>query len=324
MARLHRYGIAGRRDAADPPAVALPPAVLRTSSSHRAPTTAVLAVNESVWAAPSRSTTVRSRESSCSVFSPTASRIRSWCRRSLARGDGRAGRRGRSSGGGVACSRASSGRGHGGDGTFVGPRRSATTRSDRGGSIDTFRPTTDDLEAVHAVADAHDERHVVLDDQHRGAELAADLLDQRAERFGLALGDPGGRLVEAQHAVEREQARELDDPPRPGGEIGDAVVRVAPETEKADEVVGLGASPPPLRMARGAGTARSTGTPFRPRASSATSTVSRTVQLREQLCGLEACVQILTGAARRPMAVTSTPWRRTVPWTTARSRRSRS
>ena len=62
------------------------------------------------------------------------------------------------------------------------------------------------LEAVDAVADAHDERHVVLDDQHRGAELAADLHDQRTERLGLALRDAGGRLVEAQHPRRRGRA----------------------------------------------------------------------------------------------------------------------
>ena len=103
-----------------------------------------------------------------------------------------------------------------------------------------------DLEAVHAIADAHDERHVVLDHQHRRTELPADLLDQRTECLGLALRDAGGRLVEAQHAcVEGEEPGQLDDAAGPGGEVGDAVAGVATETEEADEVVGLGA---PLRV----------------------------------------------------------------------------
>src|SRR5215213_1088535 len=103
-----------------------------------------------------------------------------------------------------------------------------------------FGDHTTDLEAVHAVADAHDERHVVLDDQHRGTELAANLLDQRAERLRLTLRDPSRGLVEAQHpGVEREEPGELDDASGARGEIGDAVARVATEAEEADEVVGL-------------------------------------------------------------------------------------
>ena len=86
--------------------------------------------------------------------------------------------------------------------------------------------TLPDLEAVDAVADAHDERHVVLDHQHRRAELAADLHDQRTERLGLALRDAGGRLVEAEHArVEGEQPGQLDDAAGAGGEVGDAAAR---------------------------------------------------------------------------------------------------
>ena len=55
------------------------------------------------------------------------------------------------------------------------------------------------FEAVHAVADRQDQRQVVLDDDERGVELGLDALDQRAERLGLALGDAGGGLVEADH-----------------------------------------------------------------------------------------------------------------------------
>ena len=111
-------------------------------------------------------------------------------------------------------------------------------------------PSADDateLEAVHAVADAHDERHVVLDDEHGGAQLAANLLDERAERLRLALRDAGGRFVEAEHAgVEGEQAGELDDATGAGGQVGDVGVGIAPEPEEVDELVGLG-TPTPLQ-----------------------------------------------------------------------------
>ena len=102
--------------------------------------------------------------------------------------------------------------------------------------------TAPDLEAVHAVADAHDQRHVVLDDRASAAPSSRRIsLDQRAERLGLALRDAGGRLVEAQHArVEREQAGELDDPAGAGRQVGDAAVGVAAEPEEADQLVGLG------------------------------------------------------------------------------------
>ena len=98
-----------------------------------------------------------------------------------------------------------------------------------------------ELEAVDAVAHAHDERHVVLDDEHRRAELPADLDEQRAHRLGLALGDAGGRLVEAEHpGVEGQQAGQLDDAAGAGGQLGDGLVGVAAEAEEVDELGGLG------------------------------------------------------------------------------------
>src|SRR4051812_15202997 len=98
-----------------------------------------------------------------------------------------------------------------------------------------------EIEAVDAVADAHDERHVVFDDEHRRAELPLDLLDERTEGLRLALRETGRRFVEAQHpGGEREQSGQLHDPAGAGGQIGDVALRVAAEAEEVDEVVGFG------------------------------------------------------------------------------------
>ena len=100
--------------------------------------------------------------------------------------------------------------------------------------------TAPGLEAVDAVADRHHERHVVLDHEHRGVELLADAQQQRAERLGLALGDAGGRLVEAEHpGVGGEQAGELDDAPHAGRQLADEPLAVGPETEEVEDLVGV-------------------------------------------------------------------------------------
>ena len=104
------------------------------------------------------------------------------------------------------------------------------------------------------------------------------LEDERAERLGLALGDAGGGLVEAEHpGVEGEQAGQLDDAAGAGGEVDDVGVGVAAEPEEVDELVGLGPrGAARVRIARGR-TERGREDPVRPRASRATWTVSRTV-----------------------------------------------
>ena len=109
-------------------------------------------------------------------------------------------------------------------------------------------------------------------------ELAADVDDDGPERLGLALREAGGGLVEAEHPrVEREQAGELDDAARAGRQIGDVRVGVAAEAEEVDEVVGVGA-PRPFHADRPrAGRARRRAGRCGAGASSASSTVSRTV-----------------------------------------------
>jgi len=82
------------------------------------------------------------------------------------------------------------------------------------------RPFGDDsteLEAVDPVAHAHDEGHVVLDDEHRRTELSTDLHQQWCHRFRLSLGHPGSGLVQAEEpGVERQQTGQLHDAPGPG------------------------------------------------------------------------------------------------------------
>ena len=105
--------------------------------------------------------------------------------------------------------------------------------------------TAPGLHAVHAVGDRHDQRQVVLDDDQGRVQLLLHPLDQRPEGLGLALGDAGGRFVEADHPRrDREHRRELDDAPGAGRELGDEPVRVAPETEEVDELGRLGALRP--------------------------------------------------------------------------------
>ena len=111
------------------------------------------------------------------------------------------------------------------------------------------------FEAVDAVADAHDHGHVVLDDEQAGVELVADAQDQRAERFALALGDAGGRLVEAQHAGARgHQAGELDHPAGTGRQLVDEAVDEGAEPEEGDDLVGFGARASVARVGRRAPT----------------------------------------------------------------------
>ena len=65
---------------------------------------------------------------------------------------------------------------------------------------------------------AHDQRHVVLDDEHRRTELPPDLDPQQHHGLRLTLGDTGGGLVEAPHqGVEGQQAGQLDDAAGAGG-----------------------------------------------------------------------------------------------------------
>ena len=81
------------------------------------------------------------------------------------------------------------------------------------------------VEDEHAVAEAHHELHVVLDQEDRRA-VAADVLEQRAQRRGLGGVHSGRRLVEGEQ-------------PRIGGErAGDLELALVAVREVAREVVG--------------------------------------------------------------------------------------
>ena len=89
------------------------------------------------------------------------------------------------------------------------------------------------FEAVDAVADLHHERHVVLDEQHRGVELAPDLRRMSGPNASVSrCASPAVGSSRQQHPrVEREQARQLDDAARAGRQVGDELVGVAAEAD---------------------------------------------------------------------------------------------
>ena len=70
------------------------------------------------------------------------------------------------------------------------------------------------------------------------AGLALDALEQRAERLGLLLGDARRRLVEQQHVgIVGDRHRQVDDPPRPGRQLGHELVAEGAQVHELDEVV---------------------------------------------------------------------------------------
>ena len=152
----------------------------------------------------------------------------------------------------------------------------------------------------------------MLDDDERRVELLLHALDERAERFGFALRDAGGRLVEADHARrDGEHGRELDDAAGAGRQLGDEPVGVAAEPEEVDE----------LRRPRRAWPARrgSTATSERAPERRAVPRFERELhglahgELGEQRRGLERAAEAERGPLVRTLAVTSRPRSSTVP-----------
>ena len=64
-----------------------------------------------------------------------------------------------------------------------------------------------EVEHVHVVGDAHDEVHVVLDEEHGQLAVVADLPDEAAELLDLLVVEPARRLVEQQQLRLRRRAR---------------------------------------------------------------------------------------------------------------------
>ena len=78
----------------------------------------------------------------------------------------------------------------------------------------------------------------MLDDEQARARHGADPEEQRAERLGLTLRDPRGRLVEQEHAWSvREHAGQVDDAPTAGGELADVLVAERAEAQQLDELL---------------------------------------------------------------------------------------
>ena len=85
------------------------------------------------------------------------------------------------------------------------------------------------------------------------------------ERLGLALRDPGGGLVEQDHArLRADLAREVDDATAAGREVGDELVAELAQPHRLDELVGALAEPPfRARDGRKRAARRCTGSPER-------------------------------------------------------------
>ena len=95
-----------------------------------------------------------------------------------------------------------------------------------------------DLAAVlqddHVVGDLHHHRHVVLDEQDRGAVLGADRAQEGLEIRRLARVEAGRRLVQAQHGgLAAHGARDLEPPL---GTVGKIAGRIIGALDQADLV----------------------------------------------------------------------------------------
>ena len=107
------------------------------------------------------------------------------------------------------------------------PRYASTTR---GVGRDLLERPLGDLDPVverdHAVGDALDDVHVVLDHEDRVAALGAELLDQLRDLLRLFRVHPGGGLVEQEQArFGSGRARDLE----PAAvRVGEAVGRLVP------------------------------------------------------------------------------------------------
>ena len=119
------------------------------------------------------------------------------------------------------------------------------------------------VEHLDAVADLHHERHVVVDQEHARLVVVAHGADDGGELGHLALGQPGGRLVEQQEArLGRERPGDAE---LPLVAVGEAACRLLARTARA-------------RRAPSSASARRRASRGRaPQPSAATSTFSRTL-----------------------------------------------
>ena len=127
------------------------------------------------------------------------------------------------------------------------------------------------------IGDAHDQRHVVLDQDDRDAEIG-DPAEQPAECVLVGAHQTGGRLVEQQHAAAAiASARAISTSRRSTcGRSPAGVASVAAIADEGKQRFG-GASQSSVRAASANGCRRAG------RGASAISTLSRTLSVREQL-----------------------------------------
>ena len=130
------------------------------------------------------------------------------------------------------------------------------------------------VEHVDPVADAHHERHVVVDQEHAGAEARRGACGRPAANSGTsALGQARGRLVhQHERGLDREHPRDAEPPLVAVRERVRRRVAPAPRARAA-----RAARPPRRRASRGPA----------PTPSAATSTFSRTERLAERAAVLE-------------------------------------
>jgi hypothetical protein len=108
---------------------------------------------------------------------------------------------------------------------------------------------------LDAVAQVHDQVHVVLDDDHREREASPDPVDQAQKGLRLSRIHSGGGLVEHQEAgARRERAHQFEPPLVAVGKFSGPRIS---SNRQADEVeqffrgrLDLGLRPPQLRCAQ--------------------------------------------------------------------------
>ena len=104
------------------------------------------------------------------------------------------------------------------------------------------------VEDGDAVADPHDDAHVVLDEEDREAELVAELRDQARHLGGLVGVHAGRRLVEEQELrLARERARDLEAPLVAVREVARQLLVAIRQADERHELAARGPGRPPPR-----------------------------------------------------------------------------
>ena len=103
------------------------------------------------------------------------------------------------------------------------------------------------VHGVHPVAQTHEHRHVVLDDQDRAVQVIADAAHEWSECFCFPLGNARRRLIEQQKpGLGRHLCGQIADPPHPRRELRSQRVGPRAEAEGLDDLE----RPPPAAPLR--------------------------------------------------------------------------